>query len=126
MKTTWVYYTMLGLLVEKIVQHTVVSLAFYFNWTAIWSKVVVDARFLMISGAVVACLFGVSLWGMITRRAWAVPLALGLALFDLVGEFVAQGRLDIMLTVSFIVAGMLLMLALSYRRQMETLATGWR
>jgi hypothetical protein len=42
---------------------------------------------------------------------------IALALFDIIGEFVAQGKLDIMITVSFIVAIILLILASIYRQQ---------
>jgi hypothetical protein len=117
MKRTWVYYAMLVLIAEKIIQHTAVSLAFYFNWTQIRSTVAVNPEFLMISGAIVALLFVVGLWGMATRRTWAVPLAMVLAVFDLVGEFIAQGEIGITLTVSFIVAAALLGLAVAYSRQ---------
>jgi len=117
MKRTWLYYAMLVLIAEKIIQHTAVSLAFYFNWTQIRSTVAVNPEFLMISGAIVALLFVVGLWGMAAHRAWAVSLAMALAVFDLVGEFVAQGKIGITLTVSFIVAAALLGLAFGYSRQ---------
>jgi uncharacterized membrane protein len=48
---------------------------------------------------------------------WATNLVVALALFDIVGEFVAQGRIDIVVTVSFVVATILLIVALIYRRQ---------
>ncbi len=119
MKTTWVYYALLALIVEKIIQHTVVSLAFYFNWQDIVSTVALNPRVLMVAGAIVAVLFGLSLWGMVTRHPWALGLTMALALFDLIGEFVAQGKIAITLTVSFVVAAALLILVFVYRRQMR-------
>ena len=121
MKTSWVYYALLALIVEKIIQHTVVSLAFYFNWRNIVSTVAVNPRVLMVAGAIVAVLFIVSLWGMVRRKAWALGLTMALALFDLTGEFVAQGKIAITLTVSFVVAAALLVLVLVCRRQMRGL-----
>jgi hypothetical protein len=110
---------LIALILEKIVQHIVVTLAFYFNWADITSTVVVNPSLLMILGAVVAVLFILSLWGMITRQTWAINLVIALALFDIVGEFVAQGTIIIAITVSFVVATILLVLALLYRRQAE-------
>lgn len=109
--------TIIGVLVlEKIVQHIVVTIALYFNWMDIGSTVAVSPSLLMIAGAVVAILFVLSLWGMVAQKKWAFNLIILLALFDIIGEFVAQGRLGIMVTVSFIVATILFGLALFYRR----------
>lgn len=71
----------------------------------------------MIAGAVVALLFAASLWGMLRQTKGVLNLVLALALFDIVGEFVAQGKIRITLTVSFLVATLLLILTLFYRRQ---------
>jgi hypothetical protein len=71
----------------------------------------------MIIGAIVAVLFILSLWGMITQQKWVINLVITLAFFDIIGEFVAQGKIIIMITVSFLVATILLILALLYRRQ---------
>ena len=114
-----VYYVLVLLTIEKILQHIVVTFAFYFNWADIASTVVVSPSFLMISGAMIAVLFAASLWGLIRKRAWSIDLLLALAIVDLVGEFVAQGRLDIEMTISFLAAGLLLILSLVYRRQMS-------
>jgi hypothetical protein len=71
----------------------------------------------MIAGAGVAILFMLSLWGLLTNKWWAINLLIGLALFDIFGEFIAQGRIDIAIPVSFVVAVVILILALVYRRQ---------
>lgn len=116
-KTSWIKYALLILLAEKIIQHIFVTAAFYFNLDDIGSTVAVSPMLLMYLGAIVAVLFALSLWGMLTQKSWALNLAAGLALFDIVGEFVAQGRLDIMINVSFLVALTLLGLSFLYRRQ---------
>ena len=119
MKSNWIYYSLILLVAEKIVQHIFVTLAFYLNWYNIASTVAVMPELLMISGAIVAILFCVSLWGFIKKQRWTINLVIGLALFDIVGEFVAQGRIDIAIPLSFIVAILLLALALIYRRQVN-------
>ncbi len=120
MRPNWIYYGLILLTIEKIVQHIVVTLAFYFNWKDIASTVVVSPTLLMILGAMVAVLFIFSLWGLLKRKSWTVNLLIALALFDMVGEFVAQGRIAITMTVSFLAATLLLILCLAYRRGMRT------
>lgn len=115
-KTTWLRYLLIALVLEKIIQHIVVTLAFYFDWAQIGSTVSVNPGILMILGAVVAVLFMLSFWGILTRQTWATNLVIALALFDIIGEFVAQGTIIIVITVSFLVAALLLILALLYRR----------
>jgi hypothetical protein len=110
-------YVLFFLLCEKIVQHVVVTIALYFNVKNIAATAAVTPGVLMISGAIAAGLFMLSLWGMIARKNWAINLVIALALFDILGEFVAQGRFDIVITVSFIVAIILLVLGLAYRRK---------
>jgi hypothetical protein len=105
------------LIFEKIIQHIVVTIAFYFNWRDVGSTVAVNPSILMIIGAIVAVLFILSLWGMITQQKWVINLVIALALFDIIGEFIAQGKISIVITVSFLVATILLILALLYRRQ---------
>jgi hypothetical protein len=118
-KYRWGYYLLILLIIEKIIQHTFVTLAFYFNWADVASTVAVSPTILMILGALVGVLFGLSLWGMIRKKTWAVNLMIGLALFDIIGEFVAQGEVCILINVSFIAATLLLIFALSYRRQLH-------
>ena len=119
MKSNWVYYGLVLLTVEKIVQHITVTLAFYFNWSDIASTVVVSPLFLMRAGAIVALLFMLGLWGLLKKQAWSINLLIFLALFDILGEFVAQGKIAIELNVSFLAATLLLILSLLYRSQMR-------
>lgn len=118
MKPNWIYYGLVLLAVEKTIQHLLVTLAFYFNWGDIGSTVVVSTTVLMVLGAIVAILFAICVWGLVTKQAWSLDLLTGLAVFDLLGEFVAQGTLAIKIPVSFLVAALLLVLCLVYRRQM--------
>jgi hypothetical protein len=116
-----VWYIIIILVCEKIVQHTIVTLAFYNNWYEIRSRVMVNPDVLIISGGIVAVLYVLSFWAMISNRVWVTNLLIGLALFDIVGECVAQGKISIVITVSFVVATLLLILTLVYRRQVMKL-----
>ncbi|HLO14041.1 MAG TPA: hypothetical protein VK206_04370 [Anaerolineales bacterium] len=115
MKSTWSYYLLILLIIEKIIQHAVVTLAFYFNWTDITATVAISPIFLMISGAIIAVLFILSFWGMVRKQTWSINLVIALAVFDIIGEFIAQGKISIVITVSFVIATVLLILALMYR-----------
>ena len=117
MKSNWTYYVLIVLTVEKLIQHIVVTFAFLFDWKGISSKVVVPPGVLMILGGIVAILFAVSLWGLLKKQNWTINLLIALAVFDLVGEFVAQGTIAIEMTVSFLMAALLLILSLIYLRQ---------
>jgi hypothetical protein len=116
-KTTWAKYLLIALIFEKIIQHTFVTLAFYFNWANIGATVAVSPRILMILGVPLAVLFMLSLWGILTQKKWTTTLIIMLALFDMLGEFVAQGKIAILINISFIVATLLLILSLFYRQQ---------
>lgn len=113
----WIWYVLVILTIEKIIQHIFVTYAFWQDIGDIRSQVAVSPDLLMIAGAGIAILFMLSLWGLFTNKFWAINLLIGLALFDILGEFIAQGRLDIAIPVSFVVAGVILILALVYRRQ---------
>jgi hypothetical protein len=114
-KKGWVWYALILLTAEKIIQHIFVTLAFFFDWGGIGATVAISPTILMILGAMVAVLFMVSLWAMITGKWWALNLVIGLAIFDLVGEFLAQGTILISCNVSFTVALVLLIFAFLFR-----------
>jgi len=117
MKSDRLYFVLILLVIEKIIQHVVVTFALYFNWKDIASTVAVSPTVLMVASAIVAVLFAIALWGLLTKKPWTIKLIIALALFDMVGEFVAQGVICIVLNVSFIVATLLLILSLLYSRQ---------
>ena len=112
----WNRYALMVLAFEKVVQHCFVTAAFLIDMGGIRSTVAINPWILTVAGALVAVLFAVALWALLVRRPWAPRLLIGLALFDIVGEFIAQGRLGITINVSFIVAVLLLVLSIKYRR----------
>jgi hypothetical protein len=93
--------------------------AFIFDIGGIKSKVAVSPNLLIIAGASVTILFIISLWGLFGGKRWTINLLIGLALFDIFGEFIAQGRLDILIPLSFLIAILLLILSFVYRRQTQ-------
>ena len=111
LKRPWIKYLLLALICEKIIQHILVTLALLFDWGDIRSTVAIAPTILICLGAIVAVLFVLSLWAILSRKKWARTLVIALAFFDIIGEFIAQGRLDIVVTVSFLVAIILLVLA---------------
>ena len=120
MKSNWLRFVLILLIIEKVIQHIFVTVAFFFDFKDIASTVAVNPAILMITGALVGILFLVSLWGMLTDKSWAINLVIGLALFDIVGEFVAQGKFYIVCTVSFLAAILLLILSLIYKKREYT------
>ena len=74
-KTTWVRVLLILFIIEKIIQHTFVTLAFYFNWKGIGSTVVIDPGILMVLGGTIGLLFILSLWAMITAEVGHKPRA---------------------------------------------------
>lgn len=78
-----------------------------------------DYRWLTATGATAALLFLVSFVALLAKRRWSLTLLTGLAVFDIVGEFIAQGTVVIRVTVSFAIALMVLglsrFLATQYR-----------
>ncbi|OGD44540.1 hypothetical protein A3K69_03110 [Candidatus Bathyarchaeota archaeon RBG_16_57_9] len=112
---------LLFLTAEKVVQHLFVTYAFYIDLGGLRSQVAPDYRILMGAGFVVFVLFAVSLYGQLLNAAWAIGLVNGLAVFDVGGEFYAQGSLIIDVTVSFVVAVVILLTVHLIRREVRPL-----
>jgi len=108
---------------EKAVQHLFVTYAFFVDLGGIRSQVVPDFRILMVAGFVVFGLFAVALYGQLIDAAWSTSLVNGLAIFDIAGEFYAQGTLIIDVTVSFVVA-VVILLTVHLIRRAERLPSG--
>lgn len=108
-----IYWVVVFLTIEKIIQHAVVTWSFYTDFGDIRSIVSTDYRIFMISGGIIGVLFVIASWGLWNEKEWSVPLVGCLALFDIIGEFIAQNELFITITVSFIVA--IILLILCYR-----------
>ena len=111
-KRILISYSLIVLVVEKIVQHTFVSLAFLYDIGGVRSTVAVDYRALMISGAVIAILFVVALPALIQKKRWSLYLVALLAASDIIGEFIAQGTVFVAINVSLVVAVILLFLCI--------------
>jgi hypothetical protein len=103
---------------EKFVQHVVVTYAFWRNASGIREWVVVDYRILMISGFIVGILFLINISFLIQRIGSSFAALFFLALFDCVGEFIAQGTLAIEITVSFLVASAILLILVFCRKRL--------
>ena len=116
-RRNWIWYVLVILNIEKIIQHIFVTYAFWLDIGGLRSTVTVPPDLLMVAGAIVAIFFMVSLWGMLTNKRWAISLLLGLAIFDMIGEFIAQGRFDIRIPLSFIVAVLIFLLTIVFKRQ---------
>jgi hypothetical protein len=103
--------------VEKFIQHMFVSYAFAVDLSGIRATVAVDYRVLLVSGFIVGWLFLINIPYLWRRRRWSFYLLLALALFDIIGEFIAQGTLFIDINVSFLVALAIVLIVIIYRRR---------
>lgn len=108
------------LLAEKVVQHAVVTWAFATDQAEFREEAALDWRWFVVSGGVVGILFAFALIGHIRAAAWSVWLFLGLATFDVLGEFTYQGGPRIVITISFLVALVLLFLGIGELRRTKT------
>lgn len=122
----WLRTALLALLVEKVIQHVAVTVAFASNWDGIRASVALPYQVFMVAGLALAPLFALAAWWLLRRDRWARGLTIALALTDIVGEFVAQGGIFITITVSLLVAVALLALALVYRPRHSTRETTLR
>lgn len=104
-------WVLIGIVVEKAVQHAFITWAFAADRFELREQVAPPWEVLMVSGGIVGVLFVVALVALIRWEPWAPSLLIGLALFDIVGEFVGQGTVIIDLVLSFLVAVALLILA---------------
>jgi hypothetical protein len=111
----WLRLLLLLLLCEKVIQHGAVTIAFALDLAHLRARVAVDYRFFLFAGVALTILFALCVWGLLQRRPWISGTIVTLALVDIAGEFVAQGTVMITVTVSFLVAIVLLVLSALYR-----------
>jgi uncharacterized membrane protein (UPF0136 family) len=109
-KRSLINYLLIILLLEKIVQHVIVSLSLLYDIGGIRSTVAVDYEVLLVSGAVAAILFAVALSASVQKKRWGLYLLAFLAVFDVIGEFIAQGTVLVTINISIVVAIILLLL----------------
>ncbi len=110
-------WVLLALCVEKVLQHAFITWAFVTDRFDLREQVAPPYEWLLVSGGAVAILFAIAFVGLWQRERWALPLLTGLAVFDIVGEFVGQGTLAIEIVVSFLVAILILLLSLRLLRR---------
>jgi len=89
---------------EKIIQHIAVTVAFALNLKGIRSTVAVNYQILMYLGLIIGVLYLASFILIKNNSVNGRTLLASMALADVLGEFYAQGRLDIVITILFIVA----------------------
>lgn len=112
----WVYIALVLLVIEKVIQHIAVTLALVFDFSEIRATLAHDYRFFLFIGEGEAIFFALTGWGLLRRHSWAKWLVILLACADIIGEFMAQGTLMIVINVSILVAIALLGLSLAYRQ----------
>jgi hypothetical protein len=82
------------------------------------STVAVDYQLLMVSGFIVGILYLANIPLLFHRKPTSFTILFFLALFDFVGEFVAQGTLILDMTVSFLIASIILLILIFARKQL--------
>jgi hypothetical protein len=103
---------------EKFVQHMVVTYAFVMDLRGVRQFVFFDYRIFMFTGFFIGILFLLSFILMTRRARLGLNLLFFLALFDFVTEFVAQGTMNIEVTVSILVATLIIVLYLLTRKSL--------
>ncbi len=103
--------------VEKFIQHMFVSYAFAVDLAGIRATVAVDYRLLLVSGFIVGWLFLINIPFLWRQVRGSFYLLFALALFDIVGEFIAQGTLFIDMMLSFMFALAIVLILLAYRKR---------
>jgi hypothetical protein len=106
----------MALSLEKFVQHMVVTYAFVMDLSDIRRFVVFDYRIFLVAGFFVGVLFLLSFLLLARRSRAGLHLLFALALFDFVTEFIAQGTLTIEITVSILVATLIIIVYLLARK----------
>jgi uncharacterized membrane protein (UPF0136 family) len=103
---------------EKFVQHMVVTYAFMMDLGGIRQFVTYDYRIFMFTGFVIGVLFLLSFVLMARRATFGLNLLFVLALFDFVTEFIAQGTLNIVVTVSILAASAIIIVYLMTKKSL--------
>jgi hypothetical protein len=101
------------LIFEKLAQHLLTAVFFVVDLPGIGRPDIgptfqLNDVTMAVLNLIVFTLFGISLWGRLRGSQWHKPLLVGLALFDILAEFIFHGFFFI--TVSVIVAVALLVL----------------
>jgi len=118
-KRSFSYFLLLILAFEKFIQHMFVTFALITDLGRLRQQVSLDFRFFLISGFLVGILFLVAFFLLLRRNPLSLSLLLYLALFDFIGEFVAQGTIFNIITVSLLVATLILILLRLKREELR-------
>jgi len=108
-----IHFGILALTVEKMLQHLLTAVFFLVDIPGI-SRPDIGSTFLFsdatmaMFNVIVFILFGASFWGRLRSKGWHRPLLVGLAVFDILAEFIFHGFFFI--TISVIVSAVLLIL----------------
>lgn len=100
----WAQRVLVLLCVEKVAQHAVVTWALVTNRFGLRESLAVRYEVVAVAGGVIGVLYVVALGGLYAQWGAVPKLLTALALADIVGEFVVQGTLLITVTLSFVVA----------------------
>lgn len=113
-----IFYALIILSVEKVIQHIFVTIALLWNIGDIRSSIAVDYGVIIAAGAVLAVVYQVSSFGLFKKRKWGLALVTMPAFADVVGEYVVQGA-TIIVTLSLVVAVVILVLVfLAFRQRL--------
>lgn len=108
-----IHVGILALTLEKMLQHLLTAVFFAVDISGIGrpdigSTFQLSCATMVFLNVIVFILFGLSFWGRLRGKSWYRPLLVGLAVFDILAEFVFHGFFYI--TVSVIVSVVLLAL----------------
>jgi hypothetical protein len=108
-----IHIGILLLTVEKMLQHLLTAVFFAFNIPGIGRPEIgptfdLSDTTMVVLNLIVFILFGMGFWGRLRGNLWHRPLLVGLALFDILAEFIFHGFFYI--TISVIVSVILLAL----------------
>jgi hypothetical protein len=107
----FIHIGILVLTIEKMVQHLLTAIFFLFDIPGIGrpeigSTFKLSDATMVVLNIIVSVLFALGFWGRLQSKKWHRPLLIGLAILDILAEFVFHGFFFI--TVSVIVAVVLL------------------
>jgi len=114
-----IYYFLLILCIEKVVQHIYVTYAFATDIDTIRTDVVFDYRIFMYSGMIIALGFFFSAYGILKEQKWSLNLLWILGWTDFVGEFIAQGGRLQFVPLSYLLAIVIIIIVPIYKHRIN-------
>jgi hypothetical protein len=119
-KGRFLNFLIVGLSIEKTVQHLVLALFFTNIFPVIGTPDIglnfsIDARIMILLNLFYALVFGIGLFGHFRKTRWGLPLIIALAALDILLEFLFHGFFYI--TVSVIMSTALIIVGTLYTRR---------